>query len=232
MFILAVETATNVQSLAVLDEKRVLAHHTQEGLCSQTQSLIPAIDQLLSSISFPISQLQGLAVSIGPGSFTGLRVGLAAMLGFRVTLNIPLVTVSTLEAMAWNFSDSELPLCPILRARTGEVYWACFHWEGEKLVRRFDDRVGSCGDLLKSLSGPTLVFGDGWVVNRDEFVQLSDMLIEPSSGNGNACAVSVGIASLSRFHEGIFAGQGVAPHYVQRSYAEIHSLGQKKGSAT
>ena len=228
MFILAVETATNVQSLAVLDGKRVLAHHTQERLRSQTQSLIPAIDQLLSSISFPISRLQGLAVSIGPGSFTGLRVGLAAALGFRMALHIPLITVSTLEAMAWNFPDSELPLCPILKARTGEVYWACFRWEGEKLIRLSEDRVGSLVDLLNSLAESTLVFGDGWVVNRDEFVQLSDMLKEPLYGTMNASAVSVGLASLSRFQAGDFAGSGVAPHYVQRSYAEIHYESKKK----
>ena len=89
VMILAIETATSVQSLALVDGERVLAHHSQEAAGSHTKSLIPAIDQLLSSVSFNVSHLEGVAVSIGPGSFTGLRVGLATALGFRLTLGIP-----------------------------------------------------------------------------------------------------------------------------------------------
>ena len=183
MIILAIETATSVQSLALLDGERVLAHHSQEALGSHTKSLIPAIDQLLSSVSFTVSHLEGLAVSIGPGSFTGLRVGLATALGFRLTLGVPIVTVSTLEALAWNFCEVPLPLCPLLKARTGEVYWACFRWEGKKLVRLIEDRVGTLKDMVQCLSGPTLVFGEGWVVNRNDFMQLSNLFEEPQMGS-------------------------------------------------
>ena len=221
MLILAVETATSVQSLAVLDGEHVLAHHSHEAMGAHTKYLIPAINRLLESVSTETSQLQGLAVSIGPGSFTGLRVGLATMQGFRLALGIPLVTVPTLEALAWNFRGATLPLCPILRARTGYVYWACFRWEGEKLVRLLEDQVGPLEHVAKSLYGPTLVFGEGWVVNRDNLMQLSSGLEEPSLEAMTASAVSVGFASLSRFAAADFAGQEVRPHYVQRSYAEM-----------
>ena len=221
MIILAIETATSMQSLALLDGEQVLAHHDREALGSHTKSLIPGIDQLLSSVSVNISQLEGLAVSIGPGSFTGLRVGLATALGFRLTLGIPIVTVSTLEALAWNFCEVPLPLCPVLKARTGEVYWACFRWEGKKLVRLIEDRVGTLQDMVQCLSGPILVFGEGWVVNRNDFMQLSNVFEEPQDGSMSSSAVNVGLASLSRFKAADFAGQDLGPHYIQRSYAEM-----------
>ena len=221
VMILAIETATSVQSLALVDGERVLAHHSQEASGSHTKSLIPAIDQLLSSVSFNVSHLKGVAVSIGPGSFTGLRVGLATALGFRLTLGIPIVTVSTLEALAWNFCETPLPLCPLLKARTGEVYWASFRWEGKKLVRLMEDRVGTVQDLARSVSGPTLVFGEGGVVNRNEFMQLSHWFEEPPNGLMSCSAVNVGLASVSRFKAAEFAGKDLGPHYIQRSYAEM-----------
>ena len=221
VIILAIETATSVQSLALLDGERVLAHHSQDASGSHTKSLIPAIDQLLSSVSFTVSHLEGLAVSIGPGSFTGLRVGLATALGFRLTLGVPIVTVSTLEALAWNYCEARLPLCPLLKARTGEVYWACFRWEGKKVVRLIDDQVGTLKDMVQSISGPILVYGEGWVVNRNDFMQLSNLFEEPQNGLMASSAVNVGLASLSRFTAADFAGPDLGPHYIQRSYAEL-----------
>ena len=103
MLILAVETATSHQSVAVLKDDTVVGTRNRDAQGSHTRWLIPSIQDLLSSLRLELNQMAGLALSIGPGSFTGLRAGLATMLGFRLALELPLVTVSTLEAMAWNF---------------------------------------------------------------------------------------------------------------------------------
>jgi tRNA threonylcarbamoyladenosine biosynthesis protein TsaB len=223
MDILAVETATSLQSIALLREDQVLAHFSQEAKGSHTKILVPAIHEVLSSQSLKPSDLNGLAVSIGPGSFSGLRVGLATVTGFRMALEIPLVTVPTLEAMAWNLRGEKLPICPILKARPGIVYWACFRWEGEKLVQLVPEQIGPLDALVQSLSETTVVFGEGWMLNRDALLKMTGRMKEAHREAMNASAVSVGLASLARFKTGKFAGYGAGPHYIQPSYAEMKS---------
>ncbi|UCE62737.1 MAG: tRNA (adenosine(37)-N6)-threonylcarbamoyltransferase complex dimerization subunit type 1 TsaB [Nitrospirota bacterium] len=221
MNILAVETGTSLQSIALLREDRVLSHLCQEAKGSHTKILLPAIHEALSSQALKPSDLQGLAVSIGPGSFSGLRVGLATMTGFRMALGIPLVAVPTLEAMAWNLRGAKRPICPILKARSGVVYWACFRWEGERLVQLVPEQFGPLDALVQSLSETMLVFGEGWMLNRESFSKMTGLMKEAPLEAMNASAVNVGLASLSRFKTGNFAEYGVGPHYIQPSYAEM-----------
>ncbi|MFZ1748366.1 MAG: tRNA (adenosine(37)-N6)-threonylcarbamoyltransferase complex dimerization subunit type 1 TsaB, partial [Nitrospirales bacterium] len=108
MLFLALESATSHQSVAVFRDQQLLASLACESGQPLTPQLIPTIDRLLSSVSLQLSNLEGLVVSIGPGTFTGLRVGLATMTAFRLALQIPLVGVSTLEGLAWNHSVTEL----------------------------------------------------------------------------------------------------------------------------
>jgi tRNA threonylcarbamoyladenosine biosynthesis protein TsaB len=101
MKVLAVETATAWQSVALLNGERVLACCEQEAAGSHARLLLPAIDHVFSTSGLLPAKLDGLVVSIGPGSFTGLRVGLSTVLGIRTVTQLPLVTVPTLEGMAW-----------------------------------------------------------------------------------------------------------------------------------
>ena len=223
MNILAVDTGTNLQSIALLRDHRLLGHLSQEAKGSHTKILLPAIHEVLSAQSMKPTDLNGLAVSIGPGSFSGLRVGLATMTAFRMTLGIPLVAVPTMEALAWNLRKERLPICPILKARNGVVYWACFRWEGEKLIQFVPDQVGSVETLAQSLTEPTVVFGEGWILNREVFLSLSKLMKEAPMEAMKASAVNVGLASIARFKMGNVAGYGLGPHYVQPSYAEMKS---------
>ena len=222
VIILAVETATSRQSVAVLEEEQVLGYHSQDVMGSHTRLLIPTIDRLFSSLNLRVTDLTGLAVSVGPGSFTGLRVGLATLSGFQVALGLPLVAVPTLEAMAWNFRKASCPLCPILKARTGEVYWAQFRWEDGKLMRLMEDQVGNLEEFARSVSEQTLVFGEGWLANRDRLTELLGQFQKEAPQNAMVTsAVSVGLASLERFRVGDLEKPGLVPRYVQRSCAEM-----------
>ena len=166
MKLLAVETATRYQSVALMDEAVLLAEKNQENCASHASSLVPVIQDLLTSLSCPFSAIEGLAVSAGPGSFTGLRVGLSTVVGFRTVTGLPLVTVPTLEAMAWSHRSSGHPVCPVLIARTDEVYWAQFQWENGHAVRILEDRVGTIQDMMDSIRRPTVLFGEGWLRHR------------------------------------------------------------------
>ncbi|MGB0909455.1 MAG: tRNA (adenosine(37)-N6)-threonylcarbamoyltransferase complex dimerization subunit type 1 TsaB [Nitrospirales bacterium] len=227
MLILAVETATSQQSVAILQDSQVLGSRSRDAEGSHTRWLIPTIDELLTSLSLDMDKVSGLAVSIGPGSFTGLRAGLATMLGFRLAFTLPLVTVPTLEAMAWNFRPSHEVICPMLKARVGEVYWACFRWEGDTLIRITDDQAGSLATLIESLEAPTWVFGEGWAVNQDKLEGKSHLLKPVLSRLQPTSADSVGFASLQRFRSGDVASFGIAPHYVLPCHAELVKNKQK-----
>ncbi len=226
MKVLAVDTATAWQSVAVLDDREVLARADEDADRAHAKRLVPAIDRVLASCGMALTDLDGLAVSIGPGSFTGLRVGLATMLGFRMVTGLPLAAVPTLEAMAWNLRGVELPLCPMLKARAGEVYWSLYQWrDGGTLQSLQDERVGPVGTVAQSLRGPVMVFGEGWRLHGKELRPvLAENAIDVREAPSTASypsAVSVGLAGLARLRRGDIAGRGVAPKYVQRAEADV-----------
>ncbi|MDH4187703.1 MAG: tRNA (adenosine(37)-N6)-threonylcarbamoyltransferase complex dimerization subunit type 1 TsaB [Nitrospira sp.] len=225
MKVLAVETATSWQSVAILDDSRVLARHDQDAAGSHAKLLLPTIDRLFSETGLTLDRLDGLVVSIGPGSFTGLRVGLATLLGFRTISQLPLAVVPTLEGMAWNLRGSESQLCPILNSRRGELYWALFRWVGEnRLERVVSEQVGTPSMLGQSLRGPSLVLGEGWTVEEAAIREaLSDSVTvaEAPALAMKPSAVSIGLAGIERLRRGESAGVGIGPFYVQRTAAEL-----------
>src|SRR5207244_11681605 len=111
--VLAGETPTRGHRVAVLDGRRVVARADRDAEGAHAKWLVPTIDRVLASGGVTLADLKGLAVSIGPGSFTGLRVGLATMMGLRLVTGLPLAAVPTLEAMAWTLRSADRPLCPI-----------------------------------------------------------------------------------------------------------------------
>lgn len=225
MKVLAVETATSWQSVAILDGSCVLARCDQDAAGSHAKLLLPTIDRLFRETGLTLKQLDGLVVSIGPGSFTGLRVGLATLLGFRTISRLPLSVVPTLEGMAWNLRGTSSLLCPILNSRRGELYWALFRWaSNDRLERVMSEQVGTAAMLGNSLTGSTLVFGEGWTVEASAIrasISPSVTVTETPDSAMRPSAVSIGLAGLERLRRGEHAGIGISPLYVQRTAAEL-----------
>jgi tRNA threonylcarbamoyladenosine biosynthesis protein TsaB len=224
MKVLAVETATAWQSVALLSDESVLARWDQDAAGSHARLLLPAIDRLFSEAGLLPAALDGLVVSIGPGSFTGLRVGLSTVLGIRTVTQLPLVVVPTLEGMAWNLRDATIPLCPVINSRRGELYWALFQWRGkDHLERLWPEQVGAAEALAKQLNGPVVLYGEGWESEKGAIranVAPSVMITE-SAAQMRPSAVSVGLAGLVRLSRGELAGVGISPLYIQRPEAEL-----------
>ncbi|HKO31161.1 MAG TPA: tRNA (adenosine(37)-N6)-threonylcarbamoyltransferase complex dimerization subunit type 1 TsaB [Nitrospiraceae bacterium] len=225
MKVLAVETATSWQSVAILDESRVLVRHDQDAAGSHAKLLLPTINRLLHESGLTLTQLEGLVVSIGPGSFTGLRVGLATLLAFRTITQLPLMVVPTLEGMAWNLRGTSTLLCPILNSRRGELYWALFRWtDDNRLERVMSEQVGTAAMLGSCLTGSGLVFGEGWTAETLAIrasMPSSAMFVEAPNSAMKPSAVSIGLAGIERFQRGEYAGTGISPLYVQRTAAEL-----------
>ena len=224
MKVLAVETATAWQSVALLSGERVLACCEQEAAGSHARLLLPAIDHVFSTSGLIPSKLDGLVVSIGPGSFTGLRVGLSTVLGIRTVLQLPLVAVPTLEGMAWNLRGAAMPVCPVINSRRGEVYWALFQWRGKNdLERLVPEQVGMPETLAKQLSGPVVMYGEGWEREKATIrtSAVGTVIITEAPERIRPSAVSVGLAGLLRLSRGERADVGISPLYVQRPEAEL-----------
>ncbi len=225
MKILAVETATTWQSVAILEDDLILARSEQEAGGVQGALLLPTIDRLFTQSGLRLGDLSGLACSIGPGSFTGIRVGLATCLGLRGATSLPLVLVPTLEAMARNLDTPTIPVCPVLVSRRGEVYWAIFRRTGDgRWDRIVPEQVGTPGALAQSLTEPTLVFGDGWSAMGSEIRATLSESVTVTVGPPHVfqpSAVHVAHIGMERLRRGDIAGDLVTPLYVQRAEAEI-----------
>lgn len=221
MIFLAIETATSRQSLAIFQDQALLGYVECEGNRSLTPQLIPAIHQLLENVSLNIADLQGLVVSIGPGTFTGLRVGLATMTAFRLALGIPLVGVSTLEGLAWNLPNADFPIVSTVSIRPGMVYWGLFRWHEGHLVCLKPDQVGNVSEMCSSLSEPTLVLGDGWIRNKESLDPSNRSIIEGPSEAIWPSAKGIGRAGRALLEQGQCLPEGCSPRYIQPSYAEI-----------
>lgn len=222
MKLLAIDTSTARQSVALLEDVRVLGCSELEAGGDHAKKLIPTIHQLLQDCHVTMANLEGLAVAIGPGSFTGLRVGLATMLGLRAVSNLPLATVPTLEAMVWSFPTAKKPLCPMIQGRMGEVYWGLYRWKDGQVVQLSPDQVGPYQDVKGSITESTMCFGEGWSVYREGLLEsLGEQACEVPVTALAPSAVNVGLAGMARLDAGEVAPLGVGPSYVQRTNAEI-----------
>jgi tRNA threonylcarbamoyladenosine biosynthesis protein TsaB len=159
--VLGVETSTPAGGVALLDGDRVLGEYVLDVRATHSERLMPAIDRLVHDAGWSPRDLEGLAVAVGPGSFTGLRIGLSTVKGLGVALGIPIAAVPTLDAMAASLPWSALPVCPVVDARKGEVYCCLYRVDGSRVRREWDYLALRPADLAARLDEPVLLVGDG-----------------------------------------------------------------------
>jgi len=158
--VLGIETATEFASVALVDDGEVLAEALARLHRRLTEELVLLVKWTLERAGVEPGELAGVAVSAGPGSFTGLRVGMATAKGLCFARGLPIVAVPTLKAMAARMAPSSLPICPLLDARRREVYAALYRWEGDDLAEVLPPKALALEELLSSLDGPVLFTGD------------------------------------------------------------------------
>jgi tRNA threonylcarbamoyladenosine biosynthesis protein TsaB len=161
MRVLALETSTLAGGVALLDGDHLIAEYTLAIPATHSERLMVTVDRLLGDAGWTLARLEGLAVSIGPGSFTGLRIGVSTAKGLAAGLGIPLIGIPTLDALAAALPHVADPVCPILDAKKGEVYTSLFHWEAGGMVRDWDYLALTPDALCARLPGPVTFIGDG-----------------------------------------------------------------------
>ncbi len=136
MTILAIDTSTAVKTAAVLTEDQKLTEYYSDDVKNHSESVLPMIDRLLKDRKLSVKDVDCIMIGKGPGSYTGLRIGAATVKGLAFGRNIPIIGVSTLEALSYNLLVRKGYIAPILDARRGEVYTALFYSNGKKLERK------------------------------------------------------------------------------------------------
>ena len=160
MKILGVDTSTPIGSVGLIDGERFIAEHTLSIVKAHSSRLMPAIDQILKWGDLTVHHLDACAVGIGPGSFTGIRIGVGTIKSLCYAVKKPIVGVSTLEAIAYNLRYTDRLICPILDARKDEVYGAVFRG-GENLLRKSEDLCVPIETLLSQIDDDAIFVGDG-----------------------------------------------------------------------
>lgn len=219
MKLLAVESATLSGGAALLDGDRLLGEITLNIAITHSERLLAAVDRLLADCGMAAADLEGLAVSVGPGSFTGLRVGLATVKGLAMALDLPVAAVPTLDALAARLPFADAPVCPILDARKGEVYLSRYRWRDNRMCRERDYEALPPELAAAGLAAPVIVLGDGieacrpWLSNEVRIAPAAQRL--PSA----ATVGELGHAALAS-GAGVDA-ESLTPLYLRPSEAEL-----------
>jgi tRNA threonylcarbamoyladenosine biosynthesis protein TsaB len=225
MRILSVDTATLSCSVGVLDAGRLTAEATSEKKQTHSKHLMKMIDTVVHMAGIRMDEMDAFAVTIGPGSFTGIRIGISTVQGLATALGKPAVGVSSLEALAHQAGCGPYLICPLLDARKGEVYTALYQSEKDGLRRIIEDHVSSPEKMLYRIDAPCLFVGNG--------AQVYGELIEEKLGAhamfagailNNIRAETVGRIAMRRVqtkdHKNF---NQLIPQYIRKSDAQISS---------
>lgn len=225
--ILSIETATGCGSVALtrgrLRDGQVLAEYTLQPELTHSRRLLGVIDTMMHAARAEWKDLGAVAVSRGPGSFTGLRIGMAAAQGIAMAASVPLLGVATLDGMAAAGMAIDIQVCWLLDARKQQVYAAFYRYDSECVPIRTSDYLALTPDqLLQSIREPTLLAGPGVRVCQPWCEGLGMIRILPA-GPLHPRAALIGLSAGQRMMEGVGSGNtDCLPLYVRASEAELN----------
>ena len=232
MLILAFETSAKAASVALLEDGKLLGESYQNTGLTHSQTLMVMAENLLSQCGKTASDVTAAAVAAGPGSFTGVRIGVAAAKGFAWGREIPCYGVSTLEAMALSLGAYQGYICPCMDARRSQVYNALFYVNHGTLERMSEDRAISLAELgteLKSLKEPIFLVGDGSNLCYNTLLESVPNLVLPPEHRMHQRASGVALAARKQVEVGDPGdANALTPNYLRLSQAERERAEQMK----
>ena len=232
MIILAIDSSAISAGCAIVDEENVIAESFVRVGLTHSETLLPMVANTLANAKLKPEDVGCYAVSSGPGSFTGIRIGVAAVKGMAFPSGTPCMGVSTLEAIAWSCMALDGVICAVMDARRQQVYNALFSFEGQKLTRLCEDRAVSVEALtneLKSETRPVFLAGDGALLCYESMKdKLPDVRPVPEHLR---YARGFGVAMAARrilSEQGAIPPEQLIPTYLRPSQAEREKAALKK----
>ena len=231
MLILAFETSAKAGSVALMENGNLLGEFYQNTGLTHSQTVMVMAEQLLKNCGKAPADLTAVAVAAGPGSFTGVRIGVAAAKGLAWGGELPLYGVSTLEAMALQRGIYDGYVLPVMDARRSQVYNAIFLAEAGKLTRVTEDRAISLAELgeeLKNCKKPVFLVGDGSILCYNTLKDTLPDLILPPEHLQHQRAAGVALAAEQAIAAGEPGNAGeLTPNYLRLSQAERERLSKE-----
>lgn len=247
MKVLAIESSGLTASVAVAEEDRTLAEYTVDYKKTHSQTLLPMIDEVVRMTDLDLADIDAIAVSGGPGSFTGLRIGSATVKGFGFALDKPVIPVPTLEGLAYNLYGMDRVVCPLMDARRNQTYTGLYEFvkgEGTGNVREnYDMRVikeqcavpveeilAACNELGRSV----IFLGDGVPVFREQIAEqvVVPYSFAPAHMNRQRAAAVAALAALYYTKGKTQTAAEYAPEYLRLSQAERERKQQSEADRT
>lgn len=213
--ILAIDSSAVSASVALTDKESVIKSEFVNTGLTHSETLMPMIKRVADGVD--LSALDAIAVTVGPGSFTGVRIGVATVKGLAFANNIPCIGVSTLEAIAYNFSDKNCTVCAVMDARRMQFYNAVFNIKDGIVTRLCDDRAIDINDLRKDISKyeNVIIAGDGARLCFDN-INLNNVLL---ADDAHIFQNAVSVARCAKNKEKI-SHSALVPVYLRQSQAE------------
>jgi tRNA threonylcarbamoyladenosine biosynthesis protein TsaB len=223
MNILGIDTSSIVATVAVVTEEKLLAEYIVNNKKNHSEKLMQVLDTVLKDSDLDIDDLDAIAVAKGPGSFTGLRIGMACAQGLAHASGMPIVGVNTLDALAYNMIDVQGLLCPVINAQRQEMYTSLYRWEDGELIRLWDYEITSIRNLAQRLLQKTervFILGDGVNILWPTVQDCNHIILAPQISLMPR-ASSVAAAGLQEFLSGKAESCfDLEPFYIRRSHAE------------
>lgn len=223
MLLLAADTSTSINTVALCSEDRVLAESTVEAGRRHSERLLDTVQWLLSEAQAILEDVDGYAISVGPGSFTGLRVGVATFKGLASGTRKPLVGVPTLDAMSRLVAVDSGTVCPVLDARMKEVFAAAFVYSDGERTKPIEDRVCAIEAFVEQVPAPALFVGPGATLYAERIAAVMPEARFAPALHNMPRASAVAAEAFQRIAQG-YPGNAaaVAPVYLRKSQAELN----------
>lgn len=224
MKVLGIDTSTLMSTCAVLDGDKLIGEYSLSQDMSHSEKLVPMVKEVLDSLKLTVNDIDLFSVAKGPGSFTGLRIGIATMKAFAHLTDKPIVGVSTLEALAYNLSNNEI-VVPMIDARRDRVYTGIYKWKGSDLETLMSPCVLEVEELLFRLNKDhenIVVNGDGSIVFKKLIKDiLKDKVRFSTVGQNMSRASSICELALLKYQEGeVDDYYTLAPDYLLETQAQ------------
>lgn len=225
MKILAIDTSGQNCSVAIIDEEKVICDFNLSIGTTHSETLLPMIDEVCKTSKIDLSEVDVLACGIGPGSFTGLRIGIATIKGFALAQNKNVIGVPTLDALAYNIANFDGLICSVLDARNNNVYAGIYKYENDKVILQDDyitENLDTLIDILKSKNEKVMFVGDGAVSFKGKLKEaLNEKALFAPLHLNNQLSSSVAKAALDRALVNDFDNADTLnPMYLKKSQAE------------
>lgn len=230
MKILAIESSAKSASVAVTEEGHLISECFVNASLTHSKTLMPMTDYALRQADMKIEDIDAFCVNTGPGSFTGIRIGVAAVKGLALCENKPCAGISTLESIAYNFIDSDCIVCTAMDARCNQVYTALFECRDGKVIRLCEDKavlINELADEISNIDSTVYLAGDGAELCFDSFKDKLQNVRLSSENRRFQRAYGVALAAVN--NKELFNDSSVlAPVYLRPPQAE-RELKLKKG---